>query len=433
MITSLRLIDFKNFADETLRLGPFTVLVGANASGKSNIRDAFRFLHGVGRGYNLAEIIGGRYGVGGHAEWGEIRGAPNEISRLGQDVAYYGFKLGITIKEDTPTIGYSIGVESDVKDFRGFRVKEETLTESYLVETMIYTSHPEGNDPIYNGGDDNNLLLRMGKAKSQRRLGNKLEVRPDQPALPQIQEHRSALRSHKDVADFTMTTLGRMRFLDVMPDRMRQPAFPGQLILGDRGENLPTVLRDICSDSNRGTNLLDWIRELTPMDVADFEFPVDPVTGLVQLVVHERGGNKLSARSMSDGTLRFLAVLAALLNENTSGLYFLEEIDNGIHPSRLNLLIDLIETQTSEGKAQVVATTHSPNLLSIVGDRTFENTSVVCRLEGRSDAVIRSVSEIPKARKLRKSQGLGRLMIGGWMENMLNLMDDADDDLEEAT
>ena len=45
MITSLRLVNFKNFADETLHLGPFTLIVGANASGKSNIRDAFRFLH----------------------------------------------------------------------------------------------------------------------------------------------------------------------------------------------------------------------------------------------------------------------------------------------------------------------------------------------------------------------------------------------------
>ena len=62
MITSIRLVNFKNFADETLRVGPFTVIVGANASGKSNIRDAFRFLHGIGRGYTLAEIIGGKYG-----------------------------------------------------------------------------------------------------------------------------------------------------------------------------------------------------------------------------------------------------------------------------------------------------------------------------------------------------------------------------------
>ena len=74
MITSLRLGNFKNFADETLRVGPFTVIVGANASGKSNIRDAFRFLHGIGRGYTLAEIIGEKYGAGGQVEWAGVRG-----------------------------------------------------------------------------------------------------------------------------------------------------------------------------------------------------------------------------------------------------------------------------------------------------------------------------------------------------------------------
>ena len=54
MISSLRLVNFKNFADETLKVGPFTVIVGANASGKSNIRDAFRFLHGIGRGIHAS-------------------------------------------------------------------------------------------------------------------------------------------------------------------------------------------------------------------------------------------------------------------------------------------------------------------------------------------------------------------------------------------
>ena len=63
MITSLRLQNFKNFRDENLRVGPFTVIVGSNASGKSNIRDAFRVLHGIGRGYTVAEILGGKYGA----------------------------------------------------------------------------------------------------------------------------------------------------------------------------------------------------------------------------------------------------------------------------------------------------------------------------------------------------------------------------------
>ena len=82
MITSLRLVNFKNFADETLRVGPFTVIVGANASGKSNIRDAFRFLHGIGRGYTMAEIIGGKYGEGGQREWGKFAARRMRLSAV---------------------------------------------------------------------------------------------------------------------------------------------------------------------------------------------------------------------------------------------------------------------------------------------------------------------------------------------------------------
>src|ERR1700677_4521395 len=79
MFTSLRLERFKNFKDAELKLGPFTVLIGANASGKSNIRDAFRFLHGISRGYSLADIIGEKYGEGGERIWSGIRGGAREI------------------------------------------------------------------------------------------------------------------------------------------------------------------------------------------------------------------------------------------------------------------------------------------------------------------------------------------------------------------
>ena len=219
MITSLRLVDFKNFADETLRMGPFTVIVGANASGKSNIRDALRFLHGIGRGYALADIVGGKYGVGGQLDWRPIRGATNEIVRFLQG----GFSLEI--------------------------------------------------------------------------------------------------------------------------------------------------------------------------------------------------GLRVSAYSASDGTLRFLAILAALLDEKPAPLYVFEEIDNGIHPLRLRLLLELIERQTARNNVQVVTTTHSPELLSMVGDRTFENTSVICHLPDSDNAIVRPIAEFPNAIELRRSQSLGRLHASGWFED----------------
>ncbi len=438
MITSLQLVDFKNFNQQTLRVGPFTLIVGTNASGKSNIRDAFRVLHGIGRGYTLAELIGGKYGTGGQVEWGPIRGAPNEIGRLQQKEDGKRFALevklssemifrygGRTVTRSWP-FRYLIKVENDIDNFGNFKVIREELHRSMYNE--IYTSHPSGSDPVCLQEDESHLQLRMEKGGDQRRYGDRISVRFTQPALTQIREHRRVRRGHKDAADAVINILKIMRFLDLAPDRMRQPAFPGQNILGDGGENLPTVLRDICSDTDRKKNLIDWTRELTPMDVVDFDFPVDPVTGLVQLVIRETDETKLSSYSVSDGTLRFLAMLAALLDRSMKGLYFFEEIDSGIHPSRLQLLVDLIERQTERQDLQVIATTHSPELLSIISDETFRNTSVVCRQEGTSDAIIRPVSEIPGADKLRQSQGLGKLLATGWMETALAFTEGDEDE-----
>ena len=83
MITKLHLRDFKNFQDVTLHLGPLTILLGANASGKSNVRDALRFLHGVARGYTLADTMGEKYGEGGELQWRGLRGGTAEAARHG--------------------------------------------------------------------------------------------------------------------------------------------------------------------------------------------------------------------------------------------------------------------------------------------------------------------------------------------------------------
>ena len=123
MITSLRLVDFKNFADETLRVGPFTVIVGANASGKSNIRDAFRFLHGIGRGYTMAEIIGRKYGPSGQVEWQGIRGGDNAIIRFGQPA----FRLDVKLKLGDEDATYSIEVSPEISRTGGFRITYERL------------------------------------------------------------------------------------------------------------------------------------------------------------------------------------------------------------------------------------------------------------------------------------------------------------------
>ena len=423
MITSVRLVNFKNFADETLRVGPFTVIVGANASGKSNIRDAFRFLHGIGRGYTLAEIIGGKFGPGGQREWEPIRGAPNEIARLepsdfshrqssdhSQFYFYYPseFTLRVELEVEGVRVLYSIKVGVNPGSPDGFQVMEEELKTD---KELIYSAE---------GTPEDGLCLYTEDTS-----GPQAQLSRSQPGLTQVQESEGLNEEVFQVLEEVRGLLSDMRFLELSPDRMREPSFPGSTTLGDSGENLPTVVEEICRSSDRGRTLVSWLKELTFMEVEDFEFPPDP-SGRVHLMIREANGIIVSAYGVSDGTLRFLAILAALLGNRPQRLLFFEEIDNGIHPVRLSLLMDLIERQTAKLHTQVLTTTHAPTLLTVMNDNTLEQTSVVCRLKDASKAIIRPVAELPDVKELRRVQGLGRLHESGWMEDALFFTEDYD-------
>ena len=402
MITSLRLVNFKNFADETLKVGPFTVIIGANASGKSNIRDAFRFLHGIGRGYTLAEIIGGKYGPGGQMEWEPIRGAPNEVVRLqrSQRPRTGDFSIELEHQTEEEKILYSIQVGFNPRRrSEGFRVRgEELKTES----NDIYT--------IGRGSSGTYRAISNDKEARQRAF-----VSRGQPALTQFLESDSRWSQYPHVFELaTYDQLGRMRFLELLPSRMREPSILGAGMLGDFGQNLPTTLELVCADPRRKRTMMSWIAELTPMDVMDFEFPRDP-SGHIHMQIVERNGRRVSSYSASDGTLRFLAILAALLSPDRGGMYFFEEIDTGIHPARLWLLLDFIERQTATGDVQVITTTHSPALLTWMSDLTFQHTSVVYRDDYWSDSVIRPIAGLYNLKELRKSTTLGELFTSNWI------------------
>ena len=423
MLTSLRLVNFKNFADETLKLGPFTVIVGANASGKSNIRDAFRFLHGIGRGYTLAEIIGGKIGASGQMEWEPIRGAPGEIARFEPRYPNSLHTFSTHVEMDLEAVrdhfeqvsaSYSTKVEFAPSGPGGFSVAEENLM--------------AGTSCLYNAIQTSRGLklktdLEDDALKSEL---DRLECDLHKPVLRQIDLQSIWLPSV--IPSRLSRELRTVRFLELSPERMKEPSIPGASVLGDYGQNLPTVLESICADADRKQTLLSWFEELTPMDVADFEFPRDP-SGRVHLQIVERNGRKVSANSASDGTLRFLGILATLLNEYAGGIYFFEEIDTGIHPNRLWLLLDLIERQTAKGNLQVITTTHNPALLAWMNDETFEHTSVVYRDEYWSDSVIRPIADLYHLRELRKSQGIEWLLTSGWLEDAMKASEgDADTD-----
>jgi predicted ATPase len=82
MLKRIRLKDFKSFVDEEVELAPLTLLVGANASGKSNFLDALRLLQGLSLDLALAQILEGEDNSRPDA-WPGIRGRTSETPRFG--------------------------------------------------------------------------------------------------------------------------------------------------------------------------------------------------------------------------------------------------------------------------------------------------------------------------------------------------------------
>jgi predicted ATPase len=429
MIRRLHLVRFKNFEDAELSMGPLTLLVGANASGKSNVREALRFLHGIGRGYTLGEIFGGKSIAG----WEGLRGGVREVSfRKAESIAidlefgthYAGFESE-TREEATAEYKYSVEVSVERP-----RIARESLywrIDGSKESLLCYDSHPSHD--LSRQDDPARIEVRILKIEGET-SGDVRTYRTDRAVLTQIvesgvpamlagkngSEEMPVTRLIPEVHD-TQEVLAAMRFIDLIPDAMREPSIPGQTMLSDRGGNLSSVLQTLCASEQTKAQLIHWVRALTPMDVADFQFVAD-VRGYVLLMLVEKDGTTLSAYSASDGTLRFLGLLAALLSP-VPGLVFLEEIENGLHPSRLRLLVDLLHSRAREGGVQVVATTHSPTLLALLDEDLLQHVSLVYRLEGEPSGRIQRILDIPDAARVLASHDRAGLLASGWFENIV--------------
>lgn len=404
MLTKLRLERFKGFKEAELSLGPFTLLVGTNASGKSNIRDAFRFLHGVGRGYSLAEIFGEKWGEGGERQWRGIRGGAKEAAFAG------AISFALETSFLTPS-----------HEDWSYRIEVEPAAAGTPPQVVFERLAPASGDAVFDSSKEEQPGSRRLSVSRHTTNGRSTSTYPNQrPVLTQLCDYRGAeeaLYPAIQEARGAEHCLRSMRFFDFHPDAMRQPSFAGQITLGDQGENLSAALLDVSMSGKR--TLIQWIRELTPMDAQDLEFVSDP-SGRIHLMLVEEGGRRTSAYSASDGTLRLLAMLAALLRLDSAQFYFFEELENGIHPTRLPLLLELFERIAAERKIQIVATTHSSQLLALVRPETLERAALTYRLEGQPDAHIRRILDIPDARTILEQTDAGHLLATGWLENAVS-------------
>lgn len=135
--------------------------------------------------------------------------------------------------------------------------------------------------------------------------------------------------------------------------------------LEEGGANLALILSTFIGEEKR--KLVQWLHK-----AYDGIF-----SGKIQLWVIETGGRAVSSSKLSDGTLRFLALLAILLHPRPPALVAIDEPELGLHPDLIHLVAQLLRTASE--RMQIVVTTHSRELIDALGEEP--ESVVICEKE----------------------------------------------------
>lgn len=221
-----------------------------------------------------------------------------------------------------------------------------------------------------------------------------------------------------------------MLFLDPVPAQMRDYAFPSDEQLQGDGRNVSAVLynlwgRDEQADAepfagNRAA-ILSFIRSLPEQDIAQLQFLQEPRGGVMLALLETFGKEERScdASLLSDGTLRVLAIAAAMLSASEGSLVVIEEIDNGVHPSRARHLLQQIRRIAQARQLRVLLSTHNPALLDALPDEAVSDVVVCYRdVQDGSSKLVR-LADVPAYPELIAQGSLGDLMTSGVLERFI--------------
>jgi predicted ATPase len=424
MLKKLRLKDFKSFVNEEVTLAPLTLLVGANASGKSNFLDALQFLHANSFDLDLEQILNGEQRATPDA-WRGLRGGAQETARLGTssfsiESTWFMSLLEFDIDQIVPNRRLIELPHREVPVDFSHQLVCRTTPRPLLVEERLTT--PEGQ-----------VLFQTGAAQ-----GERIEVFfPRSEPIPGVSgpilfnAHRSILPwlhtnprlalMPPEIANPRLalsTALAHIEFLNIQPAAMRSYGRRGSP-LGEDGSNLSGVLAQLCDEPEAKRSLVDWLSEFCAPEITDLDFVEIKELGDVMAMFVEKGGKRISARSLSDGTLRFLGMLLALRTAEPGSVILMEEVDTGLHPTRIRLLLEYLETVTREREIQVIATTHSPVILQWLSPEALRSTLVFGRVPEHEGTLVRRLGDLPHFDEVAQHKGIDELFTTGWMEMAL--------------
>jgi predicted ATPase len=352
LIKNLRLRNFLSYGSkgEETALQPLNVLIGRNASGKSNFVEAFGLLRATPNDF-AASIRQG----GGISEWlwkGKREFPETEIE------AQIDYPDGIM------PLRYSIGftMVGQRMKITGEHIGLSTSDSDYTIHEFFFRSY----DPIWmvwpRQTVEQNIGTSIGRAE---RVLSAADLSQEQSILSQLRDP-----FHYPEITYLGNTFAEIRLfreLDLgphAPTRLPQKTdLPGDFLLEDTS-NLALVLNDFQHKIRPKQRLVEKLKEFYDA-VEDITTKIEG--GTVQIFLHEKGLTQpIPASRLSDGMLRYLCLLVILCHPAPPPLVCIEEPEIGLHPDILPTIAELL-IEASQ-RTQLVITTHSDTLVSALSD-----------------------------------------------------------------
>jgi predicted ATPase len=385
-LIGLEVENFRSLRKVSVPLGALNVLVGPNGAGKTNVLEVFRFLADVIR-TDLQPAL-------------DLRGGFEEVSFWGGDKR----PASIHVRLRATWTTHSSLNAPDEYSLRITRLPSGGLSRRESFEFK----RTQGRGRRIKISGQKVQVVDTGRDAGERQIGISA-MSSGLSTLPRLSDDRGG----SEVATVAQR-LASFRVFDVRVDAARQPSrFPrgDREDLDDDAANLAAFLLNLRSREEHAWHRLteDAMEVLPQLDGIDFEYPSGAAREVV-VVLRERGLRRTTQLAdASYGTIRLLGLLALLYDPSPPALTCVEEIDHGLHPQALELLVERLR-EASE-RTQFLIATHSPAL----ADRLKPEELIVCERRDDGSSAIPAISVRDVRRIVAESEELplGELWFSG--------------------
>lgn len=420
MLTRIEIDGFKTFRDFALDLESFQVIVGPNGVGKSNLFDAMQLLARLTEQDLWTAFQASR---GEAEELFSLRPGEQPVDEMRFAVELL---IGSRVRDEwgrsedlqDTRLRYelTIGREYDEKGQERLRVRHESLRRIRVGEDHWRKRHPEARrskfihnsrrgtafiSPTPTEGEEITIALHQDG-----RGGRKRQI----PAGPMERTILGSVNTIEYPHVFAAREeMRQWRFLQLNPEVLRQPdSIRGPTTLSANGDNLARTLARIERDEKYILN--DISRDLSNLvpGLLNVEIEEDKTRELYVIHANTQDGSRFSSRTLSDGTLRLLALITLANDPEYRGVLCFEEPENGVHPFRVMQMVELLRSLTTdftdESEAgwplrQLLVNTHSPLLTAQLDDTELLFAYMPTRIDPADGGTATRVTRIVPVRR----------------------------------